>query len=196
MPPSPSPLPWRHAATPYKILNLPASASKKDIKDRYYELAFAHHPDRQHRLHGPPPSVSRPPLPSSSSARSASAVSFVAIQDAYQVLKDDRLRREYELSVSRPTSTPHYSNSEFYSYQQQDQQQQQGRTGEFKIFHPFLYLTGGLVALMWMYSRQVRDRHEAAQARAWADWRAAKAKEGIVFDSVESHAPSSSHRRQ
>ena len=31
--------------SPYDILGLPSSSSKKEVKDKYYELARKHHPD-------------------------------------------------------------------------------------------------------------------------------------------------------
>ncbi|KAJ3129114.1 DnaJ sub B member 13 [Physocladia obscura] len=76
-------LPWKHSATPYDILGLSRSASPKEIKTKYYELAFSRHPDKN--------------LDKSPSAQDKIQQEFSAIQDAYDVLKDETARREYDM---------------------------------------------------------------------------------------------------
>src|SRR5271170_2418581 len=58
----------------YKILGVSNTASKEDIKKAYKKLALKYHPDRGN----------------SSSTR------FIAIKEAYEVLKDDIKKKEYD----------------------------------------------------------------------------------------------------
>ena len=61
----------------YKILNIDKNASKKQIKDTFRKMAKKYHPDKN----------------------SGSVVNndkFMAISDAYSILKDDQKREEYD----------------------------------------------------------------------------------------------------
>ncbi|KAJ3573834.1 hypothetical protein NP233_g2175 [Leucocoprinus birnbaumii] len=50
------PFPKSSKPTPYEIFHLPISASRTDIKSRYYDLVRYHHPDSPHaRIHTPCP---------------------------------------------------------------------------------------------------------------------------------------------
>ncbi len=60
----------------YKILNVTKNTDKKSIKKSYHKLAFKYHPDRNHS--------------------STAATKFSQITEAYDVLMDDNLRREYD----------------------------------------------------------------------------------------------------
>ena len=59
----------------YKILNIEENASKDEIKTAYRKLASKHHPDR-----------------------GGDTATFQNIQQAYDVLSDDRKRAEYDAS--------------------------------------------------------------------------------------------------
>ncbi|KAG0054586.1 hypothetical protein BGZ83_010883 [Gryganskiella cystojenkinii] len=63
----------------YEQLGLSQSATKKEIKSRFYKLSKLHHPDKN----------------SSEDSRKV----FHAINEAYSVLGDDRQRRDYDLTL-------------------------------------------------------------------------------------------------
>ena len=60
----------------YKILELPTNASKTDIKKAYRRLALRYHPDKQ-------------------AGSAYAAALFQEVNEAYQVLYDDKRREEY-----------------------------------------------------------------------------------------------------
>ncbi|KAF9986148.1 hypothetical protein BGZ65_008636 [Modicella reniformis] len=63
----------------YERLGLTKDATKKEIKSQFYKLSKLHHPDKT----------------SSKESRAA----FLAINDAYSVLRNDRQRRDYDLTL-------------------------------------------------------------------------------------------------
>ncbi|KAG0239497.1 hypothetical protein BGX31_002754 [Mortierella sp. GBA43] len=74
----------------YEKLGLTKDATKKEIKSQFYKLSKMHHPDKT----------------SSEESRQA----FLAINEAYSVLGDDRQRRDYDLSFLDKSGTL-YSNA-------------------------------------------------------------------------------------
>lgn len=72
---TPYPYPTQPNPTPHQIFHLPASASQKDIKQRYYELVKVHHPDS---------TTARELPPEVAQAR------FHSITQAYDVLRGRR----------------------------------------------------------------------------------------------------------
>jgi DnaJ-class molecular chaperone len=66
----------------YETLNLPSTASKAEIKKRFYELSKTHHPDR---------------------ARNDphAAKKFIKISSAYSVLSNPKLREKYDREILR-----------------------------------------------------------------------------------------------
>lgn len=68
----------------YDCLNLPPSASKADIRKSYYRLAMLYHPDKH--------------VAEAASGDGASyEVRFKEVNEAYQVLSDDKLRAAYDM---------------------------------------------------------------------------------------------------
>jgi len=83
----------RHAEQDhYKVLGVSKGASKADIKKQYYKLAKQYHPD------------------TASSKGAASTETFTRIQSAYEVLGDDKARKEYDREFSaRDASSSSFS---------------------------------------------------------------------------------------
>jgi curved DNA-binding protein CbpA len=79
--------------THYQILKVSANASASAIKDAYHAAARRHHPDKQkHR---------QQPEDSSASALLTSALQhFLAIQKAWECLRDAERRRLYDQSLA------------------------------------------------------------------------------------------------
>ncbi|GHJ84410.1 hypothetical protein NliqN6_0812 [Naganishia liquefaciens] len=71
----------------YHVLGLTKSSSKRDIKNKYYELSKKSHPDR----------------------KGGDRATFEKVTEAYSILGDDAKRRQYDASVSgsRETSSNH-----------------------------------------------------------------------------------------
>ena len=70
---------------PYKILGVPKDATEQQVKTAYRKLALRHHPDKQ----------------TNEKAREQAQHKFAKISNAYEVLKDETLRREYDQSVEK-----------------------------------------------------------------------------------------------
>ena len=76
---------------PFKILGVSREATEKEIKTSYRKLALKHHPDRQ----------------SNDKDRAEAQDKFAKIANAYEVLTDPELRRQYEESLrEEKRSTP------------------------------------------------------------------------------------------
>jgi len=73
------------------ILNLPTTASDKEIRERYRQLSVVFHPDKQH----------------DESTKETATKRFLEIQKAYQVLSDPISRRAYDLLGLRGLKTIH-----------------------------------------------------------------------------------------
>jgi len=59
----------------YKVLGLTKKATDKDIKNMYYKLCYEYHPDRTGGMHQD---------------------KFKEINNAYQVLSDEKKKKEYD----------------------------------------------------------------------------------------------------
>ncbi|KAI9343103.1 DnaJ domain-containing protein [Obelidium mucronatum] len=171
--PTPSPLPWKHASTPYALLGVNKSASAKEIKRRYYELSFSYHPDR---------TLTKP-----DQEKEKMNHEFLAIQDAYELLKDDRIRREYDLggpfgyAVDRTNKGGGSS-----AYQREPWTMQEKGTqpqGEMKIFRPWAYGVFIVAGTLFFMTRSVVGQREESRRQAWEDWEAAKRAEGVYSGS-------------
>ncbi|KAG0281856.1 hypothetical protein BGZ96_000996 [Linnemannia gamsii] len=79
-----------HKTNHYERLGLTENATKKEIKTHFYKLSKLHHPDKN--------------------ASEASRHEFLAINEAYSILGDDRRRRDYDLTLRDRTGSL-YSNS-------------------------------------------------------------------------------------
>jgi curved DNA-binding protein CbpA len=92
-------------ATPdyYEVLGLESTATKEDVKSAHILLAKKYHPDTAEKSSSPSSSSS------SSSSSSLSALppqaKFIAIQNAYAVLSNPLLKKEYDDSRSAATSS-------------------------------------------------------------------------------------------
>ncbi|HZD35943.1 MAG TPA: DnaJ domain-containing protein [Nitrososphaeraceae archaeon] len=88
----------------YDVLNLHQSASREDIKRSFRELALKHHPDKNRN--------------SEDSKRK-----FMAVVEAYEILSDDRSRKEYDRTHKHEESrinrewTPPADWQQVYSYE-------------------------------------------------------------------------------
>ncbi|TPX78643.1 hypothetical protein CcCBS67573_g00051 [Chytriomyces confervae] len=160
-----SPLPWKHRQSPYALLGVKKGCPPKEVKTRYFELSFKHHPDKN---------LAKPAV-----EQEAKRKEFMAIQDAYEVLKDDMLRREYDtfggsFGGGGLSPTNHANTSGGFRVQEEGTQPE----GEFKIFRPWLYgvffFLGGFVFL----TRSMVGRREEMRDQAWNDWYEARRKEG------------------
>ncbi|CEQ39475.1 SPOSA6832_00992 [Sporobolomyces salmonicolor] len=76
----------------YANLGIPRDASRKQIKEKFYELSRKYHPDA--------PSTSQD-TPEQRTAR------FQALSQSYSVLSDPSSRKSYDLSLSTPGVPPH-----------------------------------------------------------------------------------------
>ncbi|CAB4286168.1 unnamed protein product [Prunus armeniaca] len=90
----------------YKVLGLPRSASKEEIKEAFRKLAVKLHPDKH--SHSP------------KAVRESTTLRFKQVSEAYQVLIDDRKRADYNFRSSRShnynANTSNYGPGYGYGY--------------------------------------------------------------------------------
>ncbi len=82
----------------YLILGVPKMATQAQIKEAYLRLARANHPDR---FQDP-------------EKRNQAAETIQTINESYNHLRDQRLRREYDESLSRMALPPHEQAERYY----------------------------------------------------------------------------------
>ncbi len=82
----------------YAILGVPRTASTEDIKAAYLRLARENHPDRF----------------TDSDQRAAAARRIQEINESYNVLRDEKLRREYDRRLERQALGPEQEAALFY----------------------------------------------------------------------------------
>lgn len=95
----------------YEALEVPRTASEKEIKDSYRRLALAHHPDKNHdnpaataKFQKVSPSTrSTPPGPSL-----LTDFCLIQIQAAYEVLSNQNSRAQYDTPPSSTRSSPQF----------------------------------------------------------------------------------------
>ncbi|KAG0361482.1 hypothetical protein BG005_008214 [Podila minutissima] len=80
-----------HNRNHYELLGLSNEATKKEIKSQFYKLSKLHHPDKNDS--------------------DASRKEFLAINEAYSVLGNDRQRRDYDLTLLDRTGSLYSSSS-------------------------------------------------------------------------------------
>ncbi|GAA98985.1 uncharacterized protein L969DRAFT_89039 [Mixia osmundae IAM 14324] len=81
--------------TPFELFHLPRSATKRQIKARYYDLVRQHHPDS---VTASPAAMALPATPKGKGKATEHDVyieRFKKIVAAYELLKDDRRRLDY-----------------------------------------------------------------------------------------------------
>ena len=82
----------------YLILGVPKTATQAQIKEAYLKLARANHPDR---FQDP-------------EKRTQAAETIQAINESYNHLRDQKLRREYDESLARVALPPHEQAERYY----------------------------------------------------------------------------------
>ncbi|KAG0041047.1 hypothetical protein BGZ82_000026 [Podila clonocystis] len=80
-----------HYRNHYELLGLSKEATKKEIKSQFYKLSKLHHPDKNDS--------------------DTSRKEFLAINEAYSVLGNDRQRRDYDLTLLDRTGSLYSSSS-------------------------------------------------------------------------------------
>ncbi|CAM9957031.1 unnamed protein product [Lampetra planeri] len=93
----------------YEVLGVPRSASQRQIKKAFHRLAMAHHPDKNKN----PDAEAR----------------FHEIAEAYEVLSDEKRRRDYDTFGWRAGA----GGAPGSGFKQQQQQQQQGADFDFNF---------------------------------------------------------------
>ncbi|KAM1507550.1 hypothetical protein TB2_016617 [Malus domestica] len=73
----------------YDLLGVTQSANSSEIKKAYYKLSLQHHPDKN-------------PVPESKKL-------FVKIANAYEILKDEALREQYDYAIAHPDEWTRYN---------------------------------------------------------------------------------------
>ncbi|KAB5551614.1 hypothetical protein DKX38_008925 [Salix brachista] len=90
----------------YKVLGINRTATKEEIKEAYRRLALEFHPDKHAR--------------SSNSVREKATLKFKQVSEAYEILRNDKKRADYNFRSSYSSSNNHtgrnyYSNSSNYN---------------------------------------------------------------------------------
>ncbi|KAJ3413304.1 hypothetical protein HDV05_008221 [Chytridiales sp. JEL 0842] len=166
--------------SPYQILNLPKTATAKEIKAKYYELSFQHHPDKN--LHLPDPQ------------KAAQNETYIRIQKAYDLLSDPLSRKEYDMgtyNLQTPTSTYNPTGapegSAYYATTSSG-----GPGGavttpyeDFKIVIPWFYALFFFLTLFYFFSSYLRSRREREMELAWMDWIEQRKEDGLEGIGVE-----------
>jgi len=125
------------SSCPYQILGVPRNATIQQIKLSYRKLALKHHPDRQ----------------SSEADKDTAHHIFSSIGHAYEMLSDERKRREYDEGLQQE------------QYNQQHRQQSRGGfdhgpfDGHFFSSSPFGFGFGGNTQSSRQRSNQPSDFH-------------------------------------
>lgn len=83
---------------PYDILGVDKSSTAQQIKAAYRKLALAHHPDKQ----------------TTEQDRQTATLLFSKISNAYEILGDERARREYDQQQQEQYVHPTYSNQHYH----------------------------------------------------------------------------------
>jgi curved DNA-binding protein CbpA len=81
----------------YDVLGVPKDATPEQIKIAYRKLALKYHPDKQ----------------STDEARERSTVLFVKFSNAYEILRDESTRRDYDQERERPSSSSRPSHNDW-----------------------------------------------------------------------------------
>mmetsp|Transcript_15794 Transcript_15794/g.23747 ORF Transcript_15794/g.23747 Transcript_15794/m.23747 type:complete len:201 (-) Transcript_15794:175-777(-) len=103
----------------FKVLNVSRDATNKQVKDAYFKLAQAYHPDKN-------------PAPDASER-------FKLINEAYNTLKDESSRRLYESSLGGTRSNGYRTTNT-----QSRQQYQYRRPHRYQKGHSYASSTGGI----------------------------------------------------
>ncbi|KAG6769006.1 hypothetical protein POTOM_024621 [Populus tomentosa] len=90
----------------YKVLGINRTATKEEIKEAYRRLALELHPDKHAR--------------SSNPVREKATLKFKQVSEAYEILRNDKKRADYNFRSSYSSSNNHtgrnfYSNKSYYN---------------------------------------------------------------------------------
>ena len=75
----------------YDVLGVDRSATKSDVKRKYFALSRTHHPDKL-----------SPDARDDEEAKKEATREFARIARAYEVLSDDRRRKDYDYALKNP----------------------------------------------------------------------------------------------
>ncbi|KAI8999777.1 DnaJ domain-containing protein [Gaertneriomyces semiglobifer] len=153
-----------HELSPYDVLKLPTTATLKDIKAHYYQLSLEHHPDR---------TVNKP-----TAEQAQSQKVYMLIQDAYHLLSDDLARAQYHAAAT--INRERRDATEGHCHQSADLWTQgYSPANASKVLKPFLLGLTALFTLSSLVSYYALSQHEREHDLAWAEWAAAREREGL-----------------
>ncbi|CAK7340346.1 unnamed protein product [Dovyalis caffra] len=85
----------------YKVLGINRTATKDEIKEAYRRLALEFHPDKHSQ--------------SSNSVRERATLKFKQISEAYEILRNDKKRADYNFRSSYSSSDNHTGRNYYYN---------------------------------------------------------------------------------
>ena len=159
---------WKYRETPYEILGVDSHVQLQDIKSRYYQLSFDFHPDKNMHLNH--------------LDREKRQETFIKIQEAYEILSDITLRREYDALKSMPSSHStsfHQNNYSFYKSYEKYQQGNSSYDG-FQVIYPWFYGLAFVLICSWFLNTRLADARERQKKLAWAIYLKEREKEGLL----------------
>jgi len=107
----------------YSILGVPKTASTAEIKKAYLQIARDNHPDR----------FNEP------AARAEADVRFQQITEAFNLLRDEKARQEYDRSLAKETKTPE-EEARLYFKNGQLREQSQEYDSALKLYYEAMRL--------------------------------------------------------
>lgn len=132
----------------YSILGVHKTASAAEIKKAYLQLARANHPDRF----------------SEESARQDADVRFQQITEAFNQLRDEKSRQEYDRSLAKETKTPE-EEARLYFKNAELREQSQEYDSALKLYYEAMRLQPGNVEYILAAGRlMAKDKSKLRQA--------------------------------
>lgn len=87
--------------THYEILNVSKHASFDEIKSSHRRLALLYHPDKQQRQHPVKDLGIESSISISNNPSKSQRLDYTKIQEAWECLRDDEKRRDYDIQLSK-----------------------------------------------------------------------------------------------
>lgn len=142
----------------YSILGVPRTASQAQIKEAYLKLARENHPDRF----------------SDPDKRSRASQTIQGINESYNHLRDEKLRREYDEQLARDSLPPEEQAQRFYKNGVM-QEEMEELTQALKFFFEAMRLNPDKALYIGAAARvMARDRSKARKAAELYDQAIAK----------------------